>query len=432
MVGNAALGRVSRGDGRRQTCANRRFVRLVFALLIGVVGGSAGAGEFPVVEGPPPGFEVVRLTNVGSGVGSSIPDINDCGEVTWAHFTPPFESSVYVYRDGVVTRVTDGTLYEDGSTLDNEGRMAWRRGPTRPTANDLYIADWDAVVFTGPTPLSWPRDNDVGQLVWDTTLKDNSNVCEIFEFTRATGAWRQVSFEGLSSQGAQINNAGVIVWAAFDFNVSPWQSRILMDDHGVTTSLTPGIGQRQSPDINDDGVVVWMDSEGVHIMESGETRLLFSEGRLPRINNQGHVYFSFEDAVTISPDAHVFMNGVFYKLPDEGLRSSRCTINNLGEIAWLIFANDGSFSDVILLRRAGSLFDFDGDCRIDLRDLRAMQICVNRDPAGMLLADCARGDGDDDGDVDLFDVEIFRAAMNGPSVAISDCEGENSYAKIER
>ncbi len=421
MVGNAASGRVSRGDGRRQACANRRFVRLVFALLIGIAGESADAGEYPVVQGPPPGFEVVRLTNGGFQVFSSIPDINDRGEVTWAHFTPPFESSVYIYRNGVVTRVTDGTLYEDGPTLDNEGRMAWRRGPTRPTANDLYISEWDAVVFTGPTPLSWPRDNDVGQLVWNTTLKDNPDVCEIFEFTRATGAWRQVSFEGLSSQEPKISNAGVIVWTTLDFNMSPWQSRILMDDHGVTTSLTPGIGQRQSPDINDDGVVVWMDSEGIHRIIDGKAELMFSGGRLPRINDRGDIYFLTFNENDETGDPNVFMNDAVFRLPDSGIFSSRASINNHGEIAWLAIAPDGTFGDVFLLRRERSLFDFDGDCQIDNRDLRAFQICANRDSDGQLLADCTQGDGDGDGDVDLDDFEQFLSAVSGPDVTLVGC-----------
>ncbi len=395
----------------------------LFLLLAGsLVSGTTDASDYPIVEGPPPGFEVVRLTNGGFQVFSSIPDINDRGEVTWAHFTPPFESSVYVYRDGVVTRVTDGTLYEDGPTLDNEGRMAWRRGLTRPTANDLYIADWDAVVFTGPTPLCWPRDNDVGQLVFDTTLPGNPDAREIFEFSRATGAWRQVSFEGLSSQEPKINNAGVIVWTTLDFSASPWESRILMDDHGVTTSLTPGIGQRQSPDINDDGMVVWMDSEGIRRMADGKTELVYPGGRLPRINGLGDVYFIVFNEQEQLSDAFLLSDNVVYALQDFGTSSSRSAMNGTGEIAWIVFSPSFDSTDVNLMRRIKPDFDFDGDCRIDFRDFRAMQICVDRDPQDELLADCTRGDGDNDGDVDMNDFEEFLSAISGPDVVQPGCQ----------
>ncbi len=401
--------------------SNGDNLRLSTILIVAFVATARG-GEFPVVEGPPPGFEVVRLTNGGFQVFSSIPDINDRGEVTWAHFTPPFESSVYVYRDGVVTRVTDGTLYEDGSTLDNEGRMAWRRGPTRPTANDLYIADWDAVVFTGASPLSWPKDNDVGQLVWDTTLKDNSNVCEIFEFTRTTGAWRQVSSEGLSSQEPKINNAGVIVWTTLDFSKNPWQSRILMDDHGVLTNLTQGVGQRQGPHLNDEGVVVWQEGESIARWSKGRTEVVIQSGRAPRINNDGHLFFVEFNSTDRTPDPFILKDGTIFAMADENLRSSRSNINSFGEVAWQVFAQDGSSSDIMLLRRVGNRFDFDGDCRVDMRDMRAMQICVNRDPEGQLLGDCTRGDGDGDQDVDLDDFEAFLATIAGPGTITPNCQ----------
>ncbi|MCH8966669.1 MAG: hypothetical protein IID43_03245, partial [Planctomycetes bacterium] len=73
----------------------------------------------------PEGYEVVVLAN-DLGVHQR-PGINNRSEVVWSSSFCP-TANIYLYSEGRIRQISDGTMNDHWPDLNNVGMLAWQRG----------------------------------------------------------------------------------------------------------------------------------------------------------------------------------------------------------------------------------------------------------------------------------------------------------------
>ncbi len=128
------------------------IVRLVFAFLFATVvvltpGSSTRGGEIEIVEGIPPGFELVRLTD-DPDMQHSVPDINDKSEVGSGKFIPGTEVwDLHLFSNGRIRKISDDDTIQWNPAINNESEMVWYQ---LDDSADLPEADLMASFAEGP------------------------------------------------------------------------------------------------------------------------------------------------------------------------------------------------------------------------------------------------------------------------------------------
>ena len=116
----------------------------------------------------------------------------------------------------------------------------------------------------------------------------------------------QIASEPYAEFGARINNRGQIVYVGWLDRSTRSSEEIFLYDNGTTIRLTNDNVQDVSPDINDDGTIVWARGIGPIDPITGEP----------------------------SQEIVIYRNGVLTRLTDNGVSDSRVSINNRGELVW--------------------------------------------------------------------------------------------------
>jgi hypothetical protein len=383
------------------------------------------AGEIEIIEGVPPGFEMVRLTNDPT-MQHSVPDINDAGEVVFGKFvTADALGNLYRFADGRITQITESATYDLNPVTNNDSQMAWitcanSSGPFRVVGD--YLED---SVEGGIGPAGFIDMNDRGDIVWKHRVPDTDSDYDIYLYLHAEDRVIQIT-DGGNNQSARLNNLGDVVWRERDDSVSPWVGRIKVYSDGIITDITPGVCACHSPGINDDEMVVYRNgTEDTLMLWDGRTHNLIAETAFtPRLNNASQIGFAMlneSEGVVV----HAILSGnVIYQLPNFGFTTSRSSINDRGEMAMRMFDVLNGHTEVFLLRRIGPKGDLNYDCIIDRHDAWILQRCETAPPGpeGQLLAECIRADFDDDGDVDSHDLECFQDEFTGAKSLVPDCE----------
>ncbi len=393
------------------------------------IGHMIRAGEIEIVDGVPPGFEVVRVTN--EEIRSTIPVINDLSEVVWSTRIGDTIANLHRFSNGLVERLTDDTTFDMWPVINNASEMAWMRCPipVEPPCDLLTTYSEGPIHGEFPIMVNSAEINDAGDAAWDFPIGDEDLHNEIVLYRRDIGTSEIVTNVGLNNQLPRINNSRQITWTRFDFSVAPWESTIMFWSDGVVTAVSSGSSQAQASDLNDEGHVIWGDGAEIFLWDGEQTTnvtaCIEAVAGQPRINNSGDIYFGLWNTELGKWDAILLRGETLYRLPDFGLSNSQGSLNDRGELAWRGGQEGLPFWNIVLMRRVAPSGDMNHDCHLDLVDLRIMQICntgSENAPPGGLLAQCARADFDGDGDVDVHDFELFLEVQTGPDVLVPNCE----------
>jgi hypothetical protein len=382
----------------------------------------AGEADIPIIEGVPPGYELVRLTDDPTRQ-YSVPDINNNGDVIFGSYIPGTDDwTIQLFSDGWIRHISPYGSLRFSPVINDALDIAWferdvLKGPESVSAsfNGQHLQpDVDLV--------GRPHMNDHGDVVWSQRIQEGVSEFDVYLYRRDEGTLERIT-DGGNNHGPHINNKREVIWTLYDFSASPWIGHIMLYSSGKVRQITPAICECQGPDINDSGVIVWQDSEGVQVWDGESLTTIGSPASTPRINESGEIAFAlwFEDENTWKHA--VFKDGVVYVLPNFGLWTFRSTINDRAEMAMKSISVETGQQTLFLLRRLGAQGDFNHDCHVDLYDLWIMQRC-SAAPAtagGTFLADCIRGDFDDDGDIDSMDWQGFHESFTGPLELIPTC-----------
>jgi hypothetical protein len=241
------------------------------------------AGEIEIIEGVPPGFEMVRLTNDPT-MQHSVPDINDAGEVVFGKFvTADALGNLYRFADGRITQITESATYDLNPVTNNASQMAWitcvnSSGPFRIVGD--YLED---SVEGGIGPAGFIDMNDRGDIVWKHRVPDTDSDYDIYLYLHAEDRVIQIT-DGGNNQSARLNNLGDVVWSERDDTVTPWVSRIKVYSGDVVTDISPDDCQCLGPDINDAGHAVWKDNVGLQFWDGETVTMIVPIAATPRIN----------------------------------------------------------------------------------------------------------------------------------------------------
>ncbi len=387
-------------------------VTSVCAILFGVIGLNDRASAQV-----PEGYEVVVLAN-DLGIHSR-PEINDRSEVVWSSsFPPPVDrSDAWLYSDGVIRKISDDGGYDINPSINNNSVITWRRCESYFNSG-CNLIKWEdgemAIIATPYLVQQSPKINDANQIVW---LHDFSGTADDVElFVTEQGETLQITDDELSNQWPRINSSGDIVWTQFDFSVPLFTTSFMLYSDGVTTQLADDRTHPGNGDINDAGQMTWGSNNGIELWDNGKITVIADGGGSPKINELQHISFARHNEAADRNEVWLHKNDTLYLLSDAQHSAVATAINDLDEVAWRAFVNDSGDTSILMLQEIATAGDFDGNGVIDLRDLRAMQVCFTGSdgaPPGGLLGACTRADFDADGDVDLDDFASFDGVFVG-------------------
>jgi hypothetical protein len=381
----------------------------------------------------PEGYEMVRLTGFGL---YSRPDINNRGEVIWSYSEPPSVSDVYKFSGGIIRKLTDDTYYDIQPRINDHGDYAYLIAPD-------YFGDVDVAWNIGGqltihdannAPNAHPDINNAGQIVWEDRFTEDASDERVFLFDGVTV--QQITFNGVCNHSPRVNDCGEVVIDASDTTQSGNPSTILLFENGILGALTDGELRRSGPINNNSGQIVWHESnlnglnDRIMLWEQGVAMPLVEQDGVggSSINSNGDITYDAWNANLQAYDLWLYRSSdqSFLLLPNAGFSHDGWVgMNECGELAWRTSVPGGGPLTVLLMRRIAPMGDFNHDCRIDAYDFQILENCFTGSgagPEGGLLADCTRGDFDQDNDVDEADVSAFLAAVGGPAVLVPDCQ----------
>lgn len=377
-----------------------------------------------VSAGPPPGFEVVRVTNDSdyeSGIG-----LNNCGQIvyhrkmgsTWAF------GEVFVYDNDRTFRLTNNMDRDVGPNISDSGQIVWARGVGSGGASMILHYDHGEVRMLAQNAdgVLGPEIANTGHCVWPELLAEGCHGVD----TRLQ-LWDDEHIRTIiqgqgSHQGTYVNNFDELTWTSFDFCVDPWDADIQFHDGEALFRISDeNAFQPQGGNLNDSAQVVWSENAEdyqnyVVLWEDGARRVLTDWGDDPMINNHGDVAFYrwHEDLRTFR--SWVYWRREFFAIAEDISYNATEDINDYGEVALAL--DEYPTTDVGLMRRIRTgEADFDGD--FDLADHREWARCLdgpdflerNRTDPTDTLCDCRFLDLDHDNDVDLRDFAGFQNAF---------------------
>lgn len=315
---------------------------LIFAIVAGLLLACLRAHSQPVFR-----TQVIhRHTNSVQSV-----HINNNGWVVWSEgdFT---RSDVWLYDGSQVRRLSTG---EQGRLntyprLNNRNQIVWRYDDG--SLSDVVL--WDSGILTnitrgdGSVGFGAPDINDSGWVV-TTGTHISTGYQDIYLWKPGDSVpVNLTSWADFDSQNPRINERGEIVWNAVDSDFNAQIYLAHADDMPNYRNLTHNtIGDDySSPDINDNGQVVWMHHNGsnwnIELWSdtTGVVALTNNTGNaastFPAINNLGWV--AYEQAILFQKyDVHLLADGTLVPLTDNSgtTRSFRIALNDRGELVWV-------------------------------------------------------------------------------------------------
>jgi len=371
----------------------------------------------------PEGYEVIEVTHnpdFESGI-----SLNNCGELAFSRRIDQSEAleEIFRYDNGALHRITNDAIRDAFPEISQDGVIAWTHNADGWGYGTVAVLKDGTVTYVAPgtTPaindlhdLAWIRFNEQGCLQSDADVffYDGSSITQITQSNR-------------SNQSQAINNAGDIVWTRYDFCPYPaWVSNILLRRGGRTLVVSGATPEPTSPDINEQGIVVWGSDENGLQMYCPEVSP-FSEHRPrpwgivtltewglgPHLNNHGDISFLRWHDDNSTWQVWLYRNGWFYQLTTDPFWNGGSDINDWGEVA-IVSGNFPNTNIGFMRRIRTGEADFDGD--IDLDDAAALHDCLTGPGDFDRLCDCRFLDLDHDRDVDLGDFARFQRAYTGP------------------
>ncbi|MGE0482362.1 MAG: hypothetical protein AB7Q17_18035 [Phycisphaerae bacterium] len=166
----------------------------------------------------PPGYEMVRITNRLGYIHRA--SMNNVGQIAFHCILDPSDyntSEIYLYDNGVLWRLTNDRVADAFPDINDAGDIVWSR--KIPADGDLEIVRLRNGVLTQLTDdVYWdwgPRLNEGGEIAWSKTYDRGCAHVEGDVFLYDETGIRVVYADGSSNQGAQINDAGDVVWTSY-------------------------------------------------------------------------------------------------------------------------------------------------------------------------------------------------------------------------
>lgn len=164
------------------------------------------------------GGTVKQIPVEGICYGSNL-QINDRGDVAWSA-TVGEDSEIYLYKEGVVTRLTDNDRMETGVRINGGGQVVWQGFDGEDYEIYLYDGAGTVQLTSNYYDDVTPRINDNGHVVWvgkkgayrTQSFRPSENILneEIFLYD-GTGT-TQLTRNEVPDREVEINNRGDIVW----------------------------------------------------------------------------------------------------------------------------------------------------------------------------------------------------------------------------
>ncbi len=363
-----------------------------------------------IVQGPPPGWELVKITDdpdQDRGVA-----MNNAGQIVFSKRIQPnpdgTNEEIFLYENGKLRQLTSDNLVDRFPKINDAGTIVWYR--------QAVDDDWEVVRYKGGV-IEQITDNAVHDfqptvgnselIVWARQTGEDS--AELFEYR--DGVITQITHNGLSNQCITVNSNDDIAWVRYDFNARPsWRSTIMCLIGGEVLELTDGTTQAQGCAINDTPTRGWNDNEGIKLWQNGEITVLPNtedDGSGPVLNNVGDTLYDFWTETHWSP--FLVRDGVTYQLTDSpDLNNGGFSINDSGSIA--LASGDFPEIDIWLLWRVRAEGDFTGDAFVNTLDFQSMQNCMSNVECGVQMPPVCLDmfDFDIDGDIDFHDFGAFQ------------------------
>ncbi|MEK6674808.1 MAG: hypothetical protein AABZ47_04040 [Planctomycetota bacterium] len=363
----------------------------------------------------PEGWEIKEIFPAGTEYYCSGVDINERGQVVfsrrlWPSFT---DNEVLLYDRGKLVQLTDDDTFDAFPRLNNRGEIAWARINEAGTGNDIILwrdGQWGYFV-PAPYPQNGVDINDSGQIVWDavTDLKNEQVQVMFFDGTTI----QQITDDEFVNQGPRINNHGDFVFERDNFFVDPFVFDIIAHLSGNLLTLSDGLQQAFSPQINDRKEVAWSAFANYRyslwFWQAGSAVRLFENVSSGLINNRSEILFSRSDQSGYS--SWIFRDGKVRQVLGEPYVAHGRSFNTRAEIAFQF----GDFPEIgiALLTKPSYVADLDFDGDVDLADFAIFQNCFGESLTWIAEA-CSTSDINNDAVVDYSDVTRFVHFLGGP------------------
>lgn len=403
----------------------RRFAILTTATLL------AGLTYSPVGgQTLPRGYEIIDITRE-NGLLERIPRINSRGDVVFFSNPSPTGGEIWLYEKAsdTLTQITDDDVFDGLPDIADDGTIVWARwvGPERagigPTA-EIFMRTPDGVITQitdDPDEDRDPSINSQHQIVWQKSgpwacggYTQDIYLYDAGEITRIT---TNGSAENLENQSPQISDEGVIVWTEYNFCDPPrpynFTSRIMLHSNGLTRSLPSLSVVPQIPMLNETGTVVWVGfdlalrQETVEVWDGSRTWQLTDDGGRASINLDGDIAFDRWNPSVGAYEIWLYRGGAFACIACEPVHNHTPKINDRLEITW-VFGNLTN-GDIRLMRRLPN-GDLNCDGEINAFDIEAFLVALLEPATYPVLypqCDIELADINGDGSVDAFDIEPF-------------------------
>jgi hypothetical protein len=392
-----------------------------------VGGGNCSSGLPCPFQKLPEGYEFLELTGGLQPLNIKLPRINDCGEVIYsAHPQGGFaeEREIYLYDNGRFSQITKNNVRDDFADRNNDGVTAWiHEDPPDSFFFELVIDRGIDAGVLGEGLMGEINNNGqvVGRILGDDETCTTESPIILYD-----GEKLEILFEdGLSNQGACLNDAGQVVWIRLDFCVTTgFTSEIAFYSDGQVTFLPSDGSQPQAAEINNLGIVAASDRPNVSLWQGGSKIFSIPGEGSPDLNDSADLTFSSNNHWTTVWEVRLYRNGALHRLSpqsdiDDSIHNSAPSINNATEVVWWMARNaQVAPSGIRMLRkiRTGDM-DLDGD--VDRDDFAKFVQCYTGPGDFDRLCECRFADIDHDRDVDADDYALFLSNYTGP---LEDCD----------
>jgi len=385
----------------------------------------------------PPGFEVVEIRS--SSLFNQHAQLNECGEVVYnlgRSWEPIAE--VFLYDNGLTTQVTDNEHNDGLPDINDNGVLVWDccgiALQVGGNNGNILIGNQSAATMIGSGFSA--VINNLGHVAWKDFDFDAGVPCApggVF-FWDGAKTTRLSPEDGLTNQGAAINNHDVVMWTAYDNSSCDvfWTSEIKRWQAG-TTSVAPGKTEyRQGVDINDANIGVWGgvvdETKVIEKWAPSGVAVIIDDGINPQINNHGEIFF-----LRFHRDEYYGVWQTWLYRPGDPPEEIRLIdapqwhtdgdINDYGECVWVYAHNppQGILGGGIKYMRRIRNGDVTFDDNIDAADTADLPGCLTGPVDTPRLCDCRFYDIDHDRDVDLRDAATQFNRFGTVGVIARDC-----------
>ncbi|TWT45711.1 hypothetical protein RAS1_21400 [Phycisphaerae bacterium RAS1] len=368
-----------------------------------------------------PGYELIDITNTPQWFERDA-QINNHGQIVFSRrmiASDDRTTEIMLWDNGVLIQITNDNVLDEFPDINDAGTMVWSRG-IGPDGK-LEIVTWQNGALsqlTQDTPNDYaPRIDNFGKIVWYKAHGSgcgnaSADVCMfdgVAELTLVSDGW--------SNQGADINDAGDIVWTRFNFCTSPYSGDVYRFRDGVVSRLSNGLTAPGLPALTSKGDVAWAHREPplydfeIEIWRNGVVTPFGPGGGNVRLNARGDMFYDRWHEDTQTWQVWHYRDGHSGQLTFDPYWNFVSGLNDRGDFVW--HAHDPFETDIRLFRRY-AVGDLTCDGLVNVLDVNAFVLVLISPELYSLnypTCDAELADVNDDGQVNVLDINPFVAQL---------------------